>query len=179
MYAFEPNDSTRVRLNAAIDGNHLTQMTVDARALSDRIGSTGFEAPQAGEVWDGTGRMTGGTVDAPGAMSVPCVTLDAFVAERGIDRLAFMKIDVEGWELSVLAGAARTLAALGPVIVFEYDPAYIARSGGTAADLNACFDAARYTLFRLEPRGAPSAIPRLGSAGGNMLAVPPRLIDPR
>jgi FkbM family methyltransferase len=29
----------------------------------------------------------------------------AFVAERHIERLALVKIDVEGWELSVLRGA--------------------------------------------------------------------------
>lgn len=170
VYAFEPNDSTRARLTAAIDTNHLTQISVDSRAVSDRVGTAGFQAPEAGEVWDGTGRLT--STSADGSRSVACVTLDAFVAERRIDRLAFMKIDVEGWELSVLRGARRTLETLGPAIVFEYDPAYVTRSGGSGADLTACLTDAGYVLFQLDPHRAPLAVPGLEKTGGNFLAVP-------
>ena len=173
VHAFEPNDSTRSRLQAAIDANHLTQITVDPRALSDRAGTARFQAPQAGEVWDGTGRLTSAPADGqPPGPSVECATLDAFVAEHGIDRLAFIKIDVEGWELSVLRGARRTLETLGPAIVFEYDPAYVARCGGSGADLTACLADAGYLLFTLDRRRAPLALPRLAERGGNVLAVP-------
>jgi FkbM family methyltransferase len=168
VYAFEPNDSTRARLTQGIALNQLTQVAVDSRAVSDRIGRAGFEAPQAGDVWDGTGRLT--ATDADG--SVACVTLDAFVAERGIDRLAFMKIDVEGWELSVLRGGRRTLETLGPAIVFEYDPAYVHRSGGSGAEVTACLTDAGYVLYQLDPRRAPLAVPRLDDVGANVLAVP-------
>jgi FkbM family methyltransferase len=174
VFAFEPNDSTRERLNGGIQVNDLHQVVVDSRALSDRIGMTGFAAPQAGEFWDGTGHMTSATGDGRGGGSVPCVTLDRFVAERSLDRLDFMKIDVEGWELSVLRGASRTLATLAPAIVFEYDPAYVARCGGSATDLNACLDAANYRLFMLDARRPPVPIARLEDVGGNILAVPPR-----
>jgi FkbM family methyltransferase len=173
VYAFEPNDSTRARLTAAIDANGSSQISVDPRALSDRIGTAGFQAPQAGEVWDGTGRLTSAPAGSsrPDA-SVECVTLDAFVKERGIESLALVKIDVEGWELSVLRGARRTLETLCPAIVFEYDPAYVARCGGSGAALTACLADAGYVLFQLDPRRAPLAVPRLGEAGGNFLALP-------
>jgi hypothetical protein len=47
VFAFEPNDSTRARLVAAIDGHRLSQSTVDPRAVSDRLGTARFQAPQA------------------------------------------------------------------------------------------------------------------------------------
>jgi FkbM family methyltransferase len=168
VFAFEPNDTTRARLTAAIDGNGLTQVVVDARAVADRSGPGAFEAPPAGAFWDGTGRLTR---DAVNARRVECVTLDAFVQERGIERLAFMKIDVEGFELSVLRGAARTLATLGPAIVFEYDPAYVSRCGGSGEELTACLSDADYELFLLDPRRPPSAVRRLAERGGNVLAL--------
>ena len=43
--------------------------------------------------------------------TVRLITLDGFVAERGLTRLDFIKADVEGWELQALRGAGATLAA--------------------------------------------------------------------
>jgi FkbM family methyltransferase len=172
VYAFEPNESTRARLSAAIDANGLRQITIDPRALSDRIGTTGFEAPQAGDVWDGTGRMTAASADGSAtAASVTCTTLDRFVEERRIDRLDLIKIDIEGWEQTALSGARRTLERLAPSIVFEYDPAYVVRCGGSGDGLTTLFTGAGYTLFRLDPKRAPLAVPSLGDVGGNFLAV--------
>jgi FkbM family methyltransferase len=168
VFAFEPNDSTRARLDAAIRANHLEQVVVDPRAVAGRSGAGTFDAPPAGAFWDGTGRLTR---DAAGGRVVECVTLDAFVADQGIDRLAFVKIDVEGWELSVLRGAAHTLNTLGPAVVFEYDPAYVARCGGSGDELAACLADAGYRLFALDPRRPPAAVASLPDRGGNFLAL--------
>ena len=178
VYAFEPNDSTRRRLVSGVEANDLTQVTVDRRGVADRVGASGFQAPPAGHVWDGTGRLT----PEPGqegqegregqTTAIECTTLDAFVAERHIDRLGFVKIDVEGWELSVLRGARHVLSALRPVVVFEYDPAYVSRSGGAADDVTRCWSDADYDLFALDPRRPPALVARLGDRGGNFLALP-------
>ena len=183
VYAFEPNDSTRRRLVSAVEANNFMQVTVDGRAVADRSGVSGFQAPLAGHVWDGTGRLTAG----PGqdglegqerregqTTTTECTTLDAFVAERHIDRLAFLKIDVEGWELSVLRGARHVLTALRPVVVFEYDAAYVSRSGGSAEDVTRCWSDADYELFALDPRRPPVPVTHLGDRVGNFLALPHR-----
>ena len=108
-----------------------------------------------------------------------CTTLDAFVAERHIERLALVKIDVEGWELSVLRGARHVLNVLRPVVVFEYDPAYVSRSGGAADDVTRCWSDADYELFALDPRRPPALVARLGDRGGNFLALPRRAAGDR
>ena len=166
--AFEPNDSTRARLEAGVSGNGLTHVSIDPRALSDRCGWSGFSAPDAGHVWDGTGHLVEGSAEG----GVACVTLDAFVAEQGLDRVDFIKIDVEGWELSVLRGAKATLRERRPVLVFEFDPAYVARCGGSAAALDEVLTDGRYALFLLTPRNEPARVSSLGDRGGNFLAVP-------
>ena len=189
VYAFEPNDSTRRRLVSAVEANALAHVTVDARAVADLVGASGFQAPLAGHVWDGTGRLIAAPArekrERPEAQegrerrerqttAIECTTLDAFVGERHIERLALVKIDVEGWELSVLRGARHVLNVLRPVVVFEYDPAYVSRSGGAAEDVTRCWADADYELFALDPRRPPALAARLGDRGGNFLALPRR-----
>jgi hypothetical protein len=45
---------------------------------------------------------------------VPTITLDDFVERSGIDRVGFVKADVEGSELRLLKGAGRSLARFAP-----------------------------------------------------------------
>ena len=51
----------------------------------------------------------------------PSVTLDEFVADHGLRSVDFVKIDVEGGELSVLEGAVGTLDRHRPVVVLEFN----------------------------------------------------------
>lgn len=46
-------------------------------------------------------------------------TLDLFVAERGLARVDFVKMDVEGFEPDVLDGATETLRKFRPIVAFE------------------------------------------------------------
>jgi FkbM family methyltransferase len=53
--------------------------------------------------------------DAPGG-EIPCITLDSL----NLPRVDFIKIDVEGMEMNVLAGAAALIAKHRPAMVVEY-----------------------------------------------------------
>jgi FkbM family methyltransferase len=177
VYAFEPNPSTRGRLRAAVEANALAQVSVDPRAVADSPQPRAFEAPDAGHVWDGTGRLTGDA--GPAGVEVPCTTLDEFTAERRLATLTLVKIDVEGWELAVLRGARRVLTTLRPRIIFEFDPAYVSRCGGSAAELMRLWQAASYAVYALTPGQRPVAAPSLGERCGNFLAMPREQGDPR
>jgi FkbM family methyltransferase len=78
-----------LRINSA----NPTVSTASADFISAADGAGGWE----GQVWDGE-------------IEVPCTTLDALVVEHGVP--AFAKIDVEGFEDTVLAGLSRPLPAL-------------------------------------------------------------------
>jgi FkbM family methyltransferase len=170
VYAFEPNRTTRDRLAAAVASNGLSQVTIDPRAVADREEPRAFQAPAAGHVWDGTGRLMDEARE--GEQTVACTTLDRFVTERGITRLALVKIDVEGWEPAVVRGARQTLRALRPRIVFEFDPAYVSRCGGSGGELLLALGAADYAVQAIIPGRAPASVSSLGDRCGNFLAVP-------
>jgi hypothetical protein len=50
------------------------------------------------------------------------ITLDEFVHHKGIERIDFVKLDVDGNEAGVLAGAANTLRRFRPRVLMEWAP---------------------------------------------------------
>lgn len=55
-----------------------------------------------------------GRVDQAGTIEVPAVTIDATVAGLGLDRVDFIKMDIEGAERFALKGASETIARFRP-----------------------------------------------------------------
>lgn len=51
--------------------------------------------------------------------SIDIINLDYFVNKHRLDKFDLIKIDVEGYELSVLAGAVETLRIFQPVVILE------------------------------------------------------------
>jgi hypothetical protein len=80
---------------------------------------------------DGNGSGWGFLSEELGAALVPVVTVDDTVAELGLDRVDFIKIDVEGGELGVLQGAEGTLLRDQPLLLFEVNVFCLWRYGRT------------------------------------------------
>ena len=79
--------------------------------LADRCRGLGSNAEFAGQV----------------KVSVPVATLDGLGLSLGLDRLDFIKIDVEGAELSVLQGAEQVIEAFRPALLVEIEARHTAR----------------------------------------------------
>jgi FkbM family methyltransferase len=67
------------------------------------------------------------------AVTVDVVTLDGLCARERIDRVDFVKADVEGAELSVLRGGEATLAAHRPTLLLEIEERHVRKYGIDAA----------------------------------------------
>jgi FkbM family methyltransferase len=70
--------------------------------------------------------------DSPGQIPViyrvPILTLDEYCAERGIDKINLLKVDVEGFDLNVLEGAPGLLARQSiDLFMFEFGGAWAAQ----------------------------------------------------
>ena len=76
-------------------------------------------------------------------------TLDDYLAERTMGRVALIKLDVDGYECRVLRGGQRTLAGHRPVIVMEMAPYLLSETQSTLEELLELLRGAKYRIETL------------------------------
>ena len=81
------------------------------------------------------------------AIDVSVTTLDRTVAELRLDRVDLVKIDTDGDEVALLAGASRTLALHRPALIVEANPAGLARRGYEPSELVAALRRLSYDVW--------------------------------
>ncbi|MBW8813338.1 MAG: FkbM family methyltransferase [Caulobacterales bacterium] len=80
----------------------------------------------------------------------PVVTLDAFCAERGVERVDFIRMDIEGAELKALTGALTILDRDRPHVLLEIHPDMLqARFGASGEAVLELFRTLGYRMFAL------------------------------
>jgi len=115
IHAFEPVPSTLslFRQNLAKNDIENGHVTLNELALSDAVG----------EVYITSDFHSSNYITTPESKYsktlIRCTTIDNYVREKGIDRLDFIKVDVEGHELKVAKGAEETLTKLRPRVLAE------------------------------------------------------------
>jgi FkbM family methyltransferase len=115
VVAFEPHPQSAAELRSQIELNRVANARVMQAALSDRAGEIDFS-----DTGSAIGQKLASLNDSHrGARTirVPAMTLDEAAREFGPPDL--VKIDVEGAENLVLAGAAAVLAQNRPVLLVE------------------------------------------------------------
>lgn len=126
VHGFEAAGENAAYLRANLVANGATNATAHHLALYDRDGTLTlhFTSSYAG------GSFVSDLVDEGQAEEVPTRRLDDWMAGEGIDRLDVVKLDVEGAEARVLAGAAATIERHRPHLVVEFNPVVSQRFQG-------------------------------------------------
>ena len=148
VYAFEPCPSTFARLCRNLDLNPSLKVHPQAMALADRTEYLCMTEADASNT--GTSYMKD---KASSSSGIPVTTLDEFVREQRLTRVDFIKADVEGYEMKVLAGADETLARFSPRLMIEVNPDALIRFGASAEDMIRALRARKYSIYESAWRG--------------------------
>jgi FkbM family methyltransferase len=117
VVAFEPGPSAYACLTGNIAHNPFANILTLPAAVSDREGEATLYSV-AGHP-DGRANLFRAGADQTEATSVRTVTLDGWRQQQKLAGPDFIKMDVEGAELSALTGARETLAASDPLLLVE------------------------------------------------------------
>jgi FkbM family methyltransferase len=116
VLALEPHPVARAQLVENVRLNGLTNVVVVAKAAAAKPGRAQLHVPATPDPSFsslGAGRFSEGE-----PVDVQLTTVDAEVEAHAL-RPTFVKIDVEGGELDVVAGMARTIAEYRPTLLVE------------------------------------------------------------
>jgi FkbM family methyltransferase len=150
VHAFEPHPEAFADLRESVEG---LGIECHRLAFGSRSGSAALHFDPELTVMSSLHERDLGPQGALGStVEVEVERLDDYCDAQGIDRVDVLKIDVEGHERDVLAGAERRLAAgaIG-LVQFEYGGTYL-DAGVRLRDVLGLFPDS-YSVFRIVPWG--------------------------
>jgi FkbM family methyltransferase len=179
VLAFEPSSRERRRLMLNLWLNRAANVSVEKVALGVESGEAEFFRVDSGE--SGCNSLRRPVVDgAMHTMRVRVERLDDVLQQQKIQCADFVKLDVEGAELTVLRGAERFLAARPrPVLLVEISDLRTAPWGYPARQIVQFLRHQGFAWFRATEAGwlEPAAFPE-GPMDANFIAVPQeRLVE--
>jgi FkbM family methyltransferase len=150
VHAFEPTTRFRIRLMEHVESNHCANVTVVPSGLSDtcqraRIALGGDSATLH---WPDDRKVPVGSED------ITLITLDQYAGESSLNRLDFIKVDIDGHEPQFLAGAGKTLLRFRPMMLMEFMQLALMRSGAGVQSLAGSLKRMGYQLHS-ERTGRP------------------------
>jgi FkbM family methyltransferase len=174
VFSFEPDPQVFEILQANIGLNSLAQVHALNLALGNRAGTLPFYRAAAGPFANALGSVHRSSWhDGGGAVNVKMDQLDDVAPEFGLTRLDLIKMDVEGAEYEVIAGAERTLAAHRPRIVMEINLHAAEASGWKPIQMVSRLRGWRYRIQCLDEAGSLQTLPAdLDNSSFTLVAEP-------
>jgi FkbM family methyltransferase len=156
--SFEAFPPTFVKLKKNIDLNQFEWVNANNVAVSDSTGKM-FFVPPTDEVTHhvdylhdcgGVGYLTQNAT--PDSIEVPTISLDEYAVNHPLERLDFIKIDIEGAEYAALLGAENIIRKIRPIIAIEYNQETALRAGTSIEKLDELLDSYGYDRFTFYSR---------------------------
>jgi len=153
VIAFEPLPFCRTMLEDTLAfelGGARERVRVLPFALGERAASTEFVVAQDAPEYSGLQERVYDVPTRLERIPVEVRTLDELTAD--LDRLRYLKIDAEGGEYHILAGARALLRRLRPITTVEFGVNSCAKYGVTPQDLSRLLRELEYRCFDIRGR---------------------------
>ena len=169
VWGFEPSPESFVRLKKNLLLNDCRRVEPFRIALSDQADTEmhlkrdrGFgDAYRYLVTTSSSGQTSGEELE-----SVPVTTLDRWAHDRAIDRIDFLKVDIEGGEFHMLRGSQEVLRAHPRIVVFfESEQDWCRRAGCRQEDAFALLENLGFGLYGWNNRTWASDAKTLRNAG--------------
>lgn len=159
VHAFEPNPSSHQTLVENIARNGIPNIRAVQAAVGSSDGTLKFYAPSKS-------RGIAQIASRPGedVIDVQVLQLSKYFAQNAIDRVSFMKVDVEGFEAGVFEGAKEHIQSKRIAMIYYEVSSQACNSAGTS--LNAASELLLEFGYRIQ---------RLGEDGSLAPADPSKL----
>ncbi len=122
VFSFEPYSSTGDYLKYNVSLNELNNVTVEEIALTDTDGRQDFFIfPEGEDVYNSLGAQKRDVekTKAEKKIQVQVSKLDSYCKKNKIEKIDFIKLDVEGAEEKVFEGGREVFKAMNPIIITE------------------------------------------------------------
>ncbi len=163
IHAFEPSEFTYQVLKACMSWHGISgQVTTVHAAVGDKPGELILITPRkmSGRMGRAYAYVAETAPNGPARpdledqgstqQKTPVVVLDDYCREQGLDRVDFIRMDIEGAELKALNGALGVLDRDKPHVLLEIHPIMLqARFGASAEDVVELFRSRGYRMFAL------------------------------
>lgn len=173
VVAFEPSPRELEQLRTHLRLNRCANVTIEEVALGEAAGQGELLVIEGHETGCNSFHLADGDAVHARPVAVPIRTLDSYYERGDLPQVDFIKMDIEGAELSALRGAAAVFRDLRPVLlceIVEERTAPWGYRGQAIVDLVAGWD---YTWFGVGRGGSLEPVPsRQTTFSGNFAAFP-------
>ncbi len=147
IFAFEPAPATQKVLHQTIAINHLQHtITPVAAAMGSQIGIITFFVSD--DEADNSNSLVSYKEDRKlNGINVPVNTIDNFVQAQQLQKVDFIKIDVEGAEFDTLQGGLHVFKTMRPKVIVAIHPEPIKKKGDSLAAIYDVLQSLPYTIL--------------------------------
>jgi FkbM family methyltransferase len=145
VHAFEPTPELAAHILNNVELNGLENVAVNEIAVSEVAGRAILHFSEPGDPGENS---IFNLAPCARALEVSTITVDEYVAGRGIGRVDALKMDIEGAEMPALRGARKLLSDdEPPVLILECHPKTLAFTGQNPDDMLSLLSSYGYSLY--------------------------------
>lgn len=171
VFSFEPSPRERRALRVNLALNFSRNVRVEGLALGSQ--ETTADLYIVDRYYTGYNSFRPPKVpQSASILTVQVNTLDGWLTAARIDQVDFIKLDVEGAELSVLKGARECLAKARPVLLVEVAQIRTAAWGYDAAEIVRFLERMGYKWFEILDGGRLLPLTQIDPQEMNLAAIP-------